>query len=61
MTAKSISIKDTERRCGGCASKVVELTSGGLTMVAEAEREKRLREEQSDPKTESAVSRGRSR
>ena len=32
--AKSISIKGTERRCGGCARKVVELTSGELLLVA---------------------------
>jgi len=31
--AKSISIKGTERRCGGCALKVVELTSGELSPV----------------------------
>ena len=33
MTAKRISIKDTECRSGGCASKVVELTSGDLPFV----------------------------
>jgi hypothetical protein len=33
--AKSISIKGAERRCGGCALKVVELTPGGLSSVAE--------------------------
>jgi hypothetical protein len=33
--AKSISIKDAKRRFGGCALKVVELTSGGLSLVAE--------------------------
>jgi len=34
--AKSISIKGTERKCGGCALKVVELTSGELSSVAES-------------------------
>jgi len=34
--AKSISIKGTERRCGGRALKVVELTSGELSLVAES-------------------------
>ncbi len=30
MTAKSISIKDAQRRSGGCVRKAVVLTSGGL-------------------------------
>ena len=33
MTAKRISIKDTGCKSGGCASKVVELTSGDLSSV----------------------------
>ena len=36
LVTKSISIKDTKRRFGGCAPKVVELTSGELSMVAES-------------------------
>ncbi len=35
LIAKSISMKGLGRRCGGCALKVVELTSGGLSSVAE--------------------------
>ena len=35
MTAKRISIKDTGCKSGGCASKVVELTSGDLLPVLE--------------------------
>jgi hypothetical protein len=34
LIAKSISIKDAERRFGGGARKVVELTSGELSSVA---------------------------
>jgi hypothetical protein len=34
LITKSISIKYTGRRFGGCALKVVELTSGELTLVA---------------------------
>lgn len=33
LTAKPISIKGTERKSGGRASKAVELTSGGLPCV----------------------------
>jgi hypothetical protein len=33
MTAKRISIKDTGCKSGGCALKVVELTSGDLPPV----------------------------
>ena len=33
MTAKSISIKGTGCKSGGCALKAVELTSGGLPFV----------------------------
>jgi hypothetical protein len=40
MTAKSISIKRTQRRFGGCVRKAVVLTSGDLDRVSE----KRLRE-----------------
>jgi hypothetical protein len=50
--AKSISIKGTERRFGGCALKVVELTSGELSSVA-GSRERRKpteRAEQSELK-----------
>jgi hypothetical protein len=36
-TAKSVSIKGTERRLGGCAPKVDELTSGDLPSVRESE------------------------
>jgi len=35
LITKSISIKDTKRRFGGCALKVDELTSGELALVAE--------------------------
>ena len=31
LITKSISIKDAERRFGGCALKVIELTPGELT------------------------------
>jgi hypothetical protein len=34
LIAKSISIKGSGRRFGGCALKVVELTPGGLSLVA---------------------------
>jgi len=43
MTAKPISIKGTGGKSGGCAQKAVELTSGGLSLVAESQ----LRREQS--------------
>ncbi len=43
MTAKSLSIKDTGCKFGGCALKAVELTSGDLPLVAES----RLRTERS--------------
>jgi hypothetical protein len=36
MTAKSISIKGTERKFGGCAWKAVELTSGDLHVVPDS-------------------------
>ncbi len=42
MTAKSISIKGTGCKSGGCAPKAVELTSGGLPFVSHS----RLRIEQ---------------
>jgi hypothetical protein len=35
-TAKPISIKGTGGKSGGCAPKVVELTSGDLLLVAES-------------------------
>ena len=35
MTAKSISIKNTRRRFGGCVRKAVVLTSGDLGRVPE--------------------------
>jgi len=35
MIAKPISIKDAERKFGGCAQKAVELTSGDPLQVAE--------------------------
>jgi len=34
MIAKPISIKDAERKFGGCAQKAVELTSGDPLQVA---------------------------
>jgi hypothetical protein len=37
MTAKCISIKGAGCKFGGCALKAVELTSGGLLHVPEAE------------------------
>jgi hypothetical protein len=37
-TAKPISIKLTGGKCGGCASKAVELTSGDLRQVTESGR-----------------------
>jgi hypothetical protein len=43
MTAKSISIKGTGCRFGGCVRKAVEITSGDLPFVSES----RLRNEQS--------------
>ena len=43
MTAKSISIKGTGCKFGGCVRKAVELTSGDLPFVVES----RLRIEQS--------------
>ena len=43
MTAKSISIKGTGCKSGGCALKAVELTSGDLSFVSES----RLRIERS--------------
>jgi hypothetical protein len=36
MTAKSISIKGTGCKPGGCAPKAVELTSGGLPSVPDS-------------------------
>ena len=36
MTAKSTSIKGAGGKSGGCASKAVELTSGGLPHVPES-------------------------
>jgi hypothetical protein len=36
MTAKSISIKGTGCKSGGCALKAVELTSGDLLFVSES-------------------------
>ena len=35
LTAKSLSINDTERKSGGCAREAVKLTSGGLSYVSE--------------------------
>ena len=43
MSAKSISIKGTGCKSGGCARKAVEMTSGDLPFVSES----RLRIEQS--------------
>ena len=43
VTAKSISIKGTGCKSGGCALKAVELTSGGLPFVWDS----RLRPERS--------------
>ena len=43
MTTKSISIKGAGGRSDGCASKAVEITSGGLPFVSES----RLRVERS--------------
>jgi hypothetical protein len=42
MTAKSVSIKGTECKSGGCASKADKLTSGDLPFVSKS----RLRVEQ---------------
>jgi hypothetical protein len=36
VTAKSISIKGTGCKSGGCVRKAVELTSGGLSFVPES-------------------------
>jgi hypothetical protein len=36
VIAKPISIKDAERRFGGDARKAVEITSGGLLVVADS-------------------------
>jgi hypothetical protein len=36
MTAKSVSIKGTGCKSGGCASKADELTSGDLPLVLES-------------------------
>jgi hypothetical protein len=36
LTAKSISIKGTGCKCGGCVRKAVELTSGDLSFVPES-------------------------
>jgi len=36
VTAKSISIKGTGCKSGGCAPKAVELTSGGLPLVPDS-------------------------
>jgi len=36
LTAKSLSIKGTGCKSGGCASKAVELTSGGLPSVSDS-------------------------
>ncbi len=36
MTTKPISIKDAGCKCGGCALKAVELTSGDLSRVVES-------------------------
>ena len=36
MIAKSISIKGTGCKFGGCVRKAVELTSGGLSLVRES-------------------------
>jgi hypothetical protein len=38
LTAKSISIKNAERKSGDCAPKAVELTSGDLTRRSEVSR-----------------------
>jgi hypothetical protein len=37
MTAKSVSIKGTGCKSGGCALKADELTSGDLPLVSESE------------------------
>ena len=44
MTMKSLSIKGTGCKSGGCVRKAVELTSGDLPFISES----RLRIEQSD-------------
>jgi hypothetical protein len=36
MIAKSISIKDTECKSGGCVQEALELTSGDLSFVPES-------------------------
>ena len=53
--AKSISIKGTGCKSGGCVRKAVEITSGDLPTVLES----RLRTEQSVPTGMAEVSRGR--
>ena len=57
MTAKSISIKGTGCKSGGCVLKAVELTSGDLPFVSGIETEGRA----IGPDRAAEVSRGRSR
>jgi hypothetical protein len=60
--AKSISIKGAKRRCGGCALKVVELTSGELSLVGESPVGRKPTERGViDAEQAAAVSSGRSR
>ena len=56
MTAKSVSIKGTGCKSGGCALKADELTSGDLPLVANS----RLRMERSPPDRTGEVSKGQS-
>lgn len=57
MIAKPISIKDAERKFGGCAQKAVELTSGDPLQVGET----RLGMERFILKSGAEVSSGQSR
>jgi hypothetical protein len=57
VTTKSVSIKGTGCKSGGCALKAVELTSGDLSFVSES----RLRIERFGADRAAGVSRGRIR
>jgi hypothetical protein len=57
MIAKPISIKDAERKSGGCALKAVVLTSGDLRWVLKSG----LSRSRDRPKANAEVSKGRSR
>jgi hypothetical protein len=57
MIAKSISIKGTGCKSGGCVRKAVEITSGDLPFVSKS----RLRGRAIGPDRAAEVSRGRNR